>query len=315
MTKHYPMTEAQKQLNRAKALAKYNEKIKDGEVMCQACCMPVKITSLFYHNKSKKHLANTKDEVVGIKQKIIKLAEELKDENHKTPVEVMRKIYHLIKEEYFEDSGEEKIDADEYYIQPTAITPDEIKFLSYKWPAPMKGMIDELIFEYDDVLNETGDKLRAESEKVDNDSQKAVQQLFDIYRNVMRLTKVKNIPEAPKPTEEKIVKFIENIKAKEETIKYIDEEFPDYDKFIKATETAKYDCLEFIFSNSSNIFEEDTYKRLTNELEEDEDKDYIYEQVLICKKQHEFDERRNKSRISFESEEEQEEEEEDEDEY
>jgi hypothetical protein len=313
MTKHYPMTDAQKKLNRAKALAKYNEKIKEGEVMCQACCMPVKITSLFYHNKSKKHLANTKDDVLDIKQKIIKLAEELKDENHKTPVEVMRKIYHLIKDEYFEDDGEEKIEADEYYIQPTATNPDEVKFLSYKWPAPMKGMIDELIFEYDDVLDETGDKLRQQSEKVDNDSQQAVQQLFDIYRNVMRLTKVKNIPEAPQPKEEKMVKFINDIKKKEEPIQYLDEEFPDYDKFIKATDKAKYDCLEYIFSNSSNIFEEDTYKRLTNELEEGEDYNYIYEQVLICKKQHEYDERRNSTRISMDSEEEVEEEEEEDD--
>ncbi len=310
MTKHYPMTEAQKKINRAKALAKYNEKIKEGEVMCQACCMPVKITSLFYHNKSKKHLANTKDEVLDIKQKIIKLAEELKDENHKTPVEVIRKIYNLIKDEYYEDDGEEKPEADEYYIQPTASTPEEVKFLSYKWPAPMKGMIDELIFEYDDVLDETGDKLRQQSEKVDNDSQQAVQQLFDIYRNVMRLTKVKNIPEPPKPKEEKMVKFIDDIKKKEESP--LDEEFPIISRFYKATKYQQVMCLENIYNFHSHMFESKELYELCEIIDNEDEDNYLeaYKKILLIKEYH--DEELNGTTINSDQEEsEQEEEEED----
>jgi hypothetical protein len=308
MTKTYPMSEAQREVNRKKALNKYRDKIKENEVFCDACCMIVKKISIAQHNKSKKHIENFKEYNGSYFDDMLALFEKFKQSNGSQ--EISMKIHDFIEDKYYDEDGCPYIPESKKFTDAKTVEEKEFADKDY---AIMASIIEEKLNTLTDRT--LANNLLEQLEDIDATSKDSRQKYLNIFRTI-------NSPEKPKEIktieEPKQILASKPILKKIEPIQYLNEEFPEYDKFIKATDKAKYDCLEYIVYNHQQIFEEDDYKKLTNALEEDEDEieyNYIYEQVLKSKKEYELEERRQKSRINYfdnsDEEEEQEEEEED----
>ena len=305
MTKHYPMTESQKKMNRAKAVIKYNEKIKNDEILCKACLIPVKYNSLFYHNKSKKHLANVSEEVDDTKTMIIKLAKEL-EENNEDPVDLLRKMYCIIKEKYYDDDGDEIIQ-DTEYSKTNASTKDELDFVNQKYPAPMKMTIDDLIENnYNSIGDVSSEKFKKRKEDINNESPKAIIMLLELFRDIKKAIKTKIIDVSmPK----------EDIKKKEEySINYIEEDFPIISKFYKAYPKAQLKCLEDIYNYHSYMFESRELFDLCDTISNENEQEYlnVYKSIFHIKEAFDEDMKENKIGDCLENEEDVEEEEEEE---
>jgi hypothetical protein len=104
MPKSNTMTEEQKKINMNKAVAKYKAKIKDEEVFCDACRIPVKRLSIFNHNKGKKHIEKSKENNKDYYHNMLELFEKFKTCNSDKDIkDISIQMYYLIqkKDEYF----------------------------------------------------------------------------------------------------------------------------------------------------------------------------------------------------------------------
>jgi hypothetical protein len=97
-----PKTEEQKKSN-SKAVAKYRNTKKDGEVFCNACRIPVKLLSVFNHNKGKKHIENSKELTKDYFEEMVELFEKFKKTNDIQ--DISTQLYYLIQSEFFDEDG------------------------------------------------------------------------------------------------------------------------------------------------------------------------------------------------------------------
>ena len=311
MTKTYPMSEAQKKANMAKSVAKFKESIKDDEVFCSACRIPVKRLSLFNHNKGKKHIENSKALTKDYYEEMLELFEKFKKTNGCQ--DISTQLYYLIQSEFFDEDGCEI--PSENDKKTDATTAEEKEFVDKDY-ASMGSILEEKLKTLKD--RNLAFNLSEQMEQIDATSKNSRQNYLDIFRTVnsSNSTLLPSISNSPTPKNIKILEEPKIVK-KVERIEYFSEEFPEYEDFIKGTDTAKYDCLEFIKDSHLYLFDdnEDILKELQEHLEEHivENYDELYKYILRLKKEYEIEERRNASRINFDSDEDDEEEEEEDD--
>jgi len=126
MPKNYCMPQDQKKINKAKALAKYRENIKNDEIFCDACCCLVKKISISQHNKGKKHIEKSKNVVKDILDFIKNTVEKI--ENGNNIKECITDLFYKIRDEYFDADENEKVFDDD--LKHDAKTEEEIAFCS-----------------------------------------------------------------------------------------------------------------------------------------------------------------------------------------
>jgi hypothetical protein len=270
MTKTYPMSEAQKKINMNNAVSRYREKIKDDEIFCEACLCPVKRLSLFNHNRGKKHIEKSKSVVKDIVDIVRKALEKL--DTGVNVKETVRELFYYIKNEYFDEDENEILDESEQYKETDAKTEEEKQFSSQ--------MYNGLVMDLDEMIEDISDanfyeSLQSQRDKVDASKQDAKQKLLNIFRRIKAPEKPKEIKtiEEPKP----ILKKVEVT---------LDEPFPPFSRFYKASNIAKMKCLENIAYNYQEIFEESGDLNIVIDCIESEnvdDYDEVYKRITILK--------------------------------
>ena len=312
MPKNYCMTEAEKKASMAKSVEKYKSKIKNDEIFCDACRIPVKRLSIFNHNKGKKHIENYKEFTKDYREEMLELFEKFKNSNDIQ--DISTQIYYLIQEQYFDAEGTEKVlDKD---LKHDAKTQEEIAFCSQ--PVGSMSYDIEILIEEEVHDHKLYDSVKEQRDKIDINSINAKQKLLDIWRRI-KSTEEKPIPAiVAKPLPPKHIKTIEEpkvVKKVEIKEQLLEEDFPELHLFEKASSSAKYHTLSFIKDSHLYIFDNNEYvlKELEESLEEniEENYDELYYVILGLKKEYDINERRNKSRINLDDSEEEEEEEED----
>ena len=269
MTKHYRMTEAQKKANMAKSVSKYKDKIKDDEIFCDACLCTVKKLSVFNHNRGKKHIEKSKSVVKDIVSVFKKAVEKL--ETGVNIKETAREIFYYLKNEYFDENECELLDDSEQFTDPEAKTPEEKEFCSQLYNH-MAIDIDNMI---EDLSDENlYDNLQEQRDKVDANKPSAKKLLLNIYRRI----------------KSSLNKVDEPLKVKIQEIK-LDEDFPTYSRFIKASDKEKLKCLEFIVHNQQQIFDENRDLTIAIDTIESENVDYydeVYSKILKLKSEYDI---------------------------
>lgn len=278
MTKHYPMTDAQKKISMNKAVAKYKAKVKDDELFCEACLCAVKKLSLSQHNRGKKHIEKSKNVVKDILDFIKNTVEKI--ENGNNIKECITDLFYKIRDEYFDaDENEKVLDED---LKHDAKTEEEIAFCSQ----PVSGMSYdiEILIEEEIQDHKLYDIIKEQRDKIDINIITAKQKLLDVWRRI-KSTEEKPIP----PIVAKHIKTIEEpkvVKKVEIKEQLLDEDFPPYSRFIKVSNYAKLKCLENIAYNHQHIFEESYDLNVVAETIENEnhdDYDEVYKRITILK--------------------------------
>lgn len=316
MPKKYCMTEAEKKASMAKSVAKFKESVKNDEVFCNACRIPVKRLSLFNHNKGKKHIENSKELTKDFSEELVELFEKFKKTNDIQ--EICCQIYYLIQEQYFDAEGTEKVpDKD---LKHDAKTQEEIAFCSQ--PVGSMSYDIEILIEEEVHDHKLYDSVKEQRDKIDINSINAKQKLLDVWRRI-KSTEEKPLISPPivaKPLPPKHIKTIEEpkvVKKVEIKEQLLEEDFPELHLFEKASSSAKYHTLSFIKDSHLYIFDNNEYvlKELEESLEEniEENYDELYYVILGLKKEYDINERRRATTIDMNREEEDEEEEEEED--
>jgi hypothetical protein len=272
MTKHYPMTDEQKKINMNKAVSKYKERIKEDEIICEACCIPVKKLSLSQHNRGKKHIEKSKNVSKDIEDVISKALDKIKTGvNIK---ETVRELFYYIKNDYFDEDENEILDETEQYKETDAKTDEEKQFCGQMYNHMVMD-IDEMIEDVSDV--NLYESIESQRDKVDATKPDAKQKLLNIWRRIKSPEKPKEVKTIEEP------KVVKKVEIKEVTL---DEPFPPYSRFIKASNTAKIKCLENIAYNYQEIFEESNDLNIvidTIESENVDDYDEVYKRITILK--------------------------------
>ena len=270
MTKTYPISDAQKKSNMAKSVAKYKDKIKDDEIFCEACLCPVKRLSLFNHNRGKKHIEKSKTVIKDISGVIKKALDKIdRGINIK---ETVRELFYYIKNEYFDENECEILEESEQYKETDAKTEEEKEFSNQMYNGMVMDL-DEMIENISDA--DFYETLQSQRDKVDASKPSAKQLLLNIWRRI-------KIPEKPKE-----VKTIEEPKPILKKVEVtLDEPFPPFSRFYKASNNSKLKCLENIIYNHQYIFEESSDLNIVADTIESEDVDSydeIYKRITILK--------------------------------
>jgi len=283
MPKNYCMPEDQKKINKAKALAKYRENIKNDEIFCDVCCCLVKKISISQHNKGKKHIDKSKNVVKNILDFIKSTTEKIEKGNNIK--ECITDLFYYIKNEYFDaDENEKVLDED---FKHDAKTQEEIAFCSQ--PVGSMSYDIEILIEEEVHDHKLYDSVKEQRDKIDINSINAKQKLLDIWRRI-KSTEEKPIPAiVANPLPPKHIKTIEEpkvVKKVEIKEQLLDEDFPPYSRFIKVSNYAKLKCLENIVYNHQHIFEESSDLNVvaeTIENENEDDYDEVYKRITILK--------------------------------
>ena len=130
--------------------------------------------------------------------------------------------------------------------------------------------------------------LSEQMEEIDATSKNSRQNYLDIFRTVnsSNSISVPSVNNLPTPKQVKIIEEPKSVKKVEIKEQLLDEDFPPYSRFIKASDYAKLKCLENIAYNHQHIFEESSDLNIVAETIENEngdDYDEVYKRITILK--------------------------------
>lgn len=301
----------QEEIERKKAQAeyarKYNIKRANESEYCDACRMYVKKISLVKHKLAKKHIQNcNKDVKTTDEVALIELFE-----NYKSKKIIFTEFIDELEEIITSIRGDEENHPDP--IMPKCETKEEKKFCEQSIGC-MTSEILELLKNDKTLECQYKDELD-DIDACDINSKKLVLNLWRKIKNSKNGIKVIDTP-LPEIKDEKIVKFTDNLKKREqEKENYIEEEFPTKSRFIKASDNAKFGVLEFISDNIGHIFNdfEEEYNELKKVIEEKETEYYDDTYTLVLRIKTIYDDNISMLEEEQEMEEEEEEEESEED--
>jgi hypothetical protein len=141
----------------------------------------------------------------------------------------------------------------------------------------MSMELEEMIENVEGVTSQ--EEFEEQKDKINSNDGNAKILLLNLWRRI-KYPKVKTIEEP------KVVKTIEEPKVVKKVEITLDEPFPPYSRFIKASNTAKMKCLENIAYNYQEIFEESNDLNTvidTIENENVDDYDDVYKRITILK--------------------------------
>lgn len=129
----------------------YFQKKKNEEHMCPECKIPVKFQSRQAHLKTKKHIENCKKEYAEFFVEFNALNKKLLEP---TPniTDIMRKLYYLIQDEFFNEDGTEILTDVERWAAPEPKNPEETEFCDntgFAMRTILKEMFDKKIRDLD----------------------------------------------------------------------------------------------------------------------------------------------------------------------
>jgi len=164
----------------------YFQKKKNEEHMCPECKIPVKFQSRQAHLKTKKHIENCKKEYSEFFEEYNALNKKLLEP---TPniTDIMRKLYYLIQDEFFNEDGTEILTDEERWAAPEPKNAEEIDFCDntgFAMRTILKEMFDKKIRALDLKQSREWERYETQFEKKNYEERDAKIYYLIVFRNL-----------------------------------------------------------------------------------------------------------------------------------